>query len=91
MQIKFCFINPEVFNLPPPYWIGFDPQESISLQPEWTMAHIAVAMELFPSLGQARKNGWSDPIPEGYTERFKIGKMNKALYIYNPPEIFFQS
>lgn len=32
-------------------------------------ADMAVALKLFPSKGQARKNGWSGPIPPGYGER----------------------
>ena len=29
------------------------------------MAHVMAAAEIFPSVSQARKNGWSDPIQEG--------------------------
>ncbi len=47
------------------------------------MAHIAREMELFPSIGQAKKNGWSDPIPHGFTEKRNLGKMKKLLFIHN--------
>jgi len=46
-------------------------------------------MELFPSVGQARKNGWDGPIPEGYTEKRNMGKMKKSMFIHNPPDEFF--
>lgn len=89
MALEFNFVKPGVFNLPETDWWDFDPNEGfIELQPHWTMAHIAVEMELFPSLGQARRNGWDGPIPHGYTERRRIGKMKKALFIHNPSDEF---
>ena len=47
------------------------------------MANLAVEMGLFPSLGQAKKNGWGETIPEGFTEKRNLGKMKKALFIHN--------
>jgi len=35
-------------------------------------------------VGQARKNGWDGPIPEGFTERKRLGKMRKQIFIHNP-------
>ena len=88
MQFEFNFVKPGVFNLPETDWWGFDPEDHIEIQPHWKMAHIAVEMGLFPSAGQARKDGWDGDIPFGYTERKKIGKMNKSMYIHNPPDEF---
>jgi hypothetical protein len=88
IKFEYCFVKPGVFSLPPGDWWGFDPEDSIEIQSHWTMAHIAVYMELFPSLGQARKNGWDGEIPHGYTERKRIGKMKKSLYIHNPSDAF---
>jgi hypothetical protein len=45
-------------------------------------------MGLFPSVGQAKKNGWDKPIPEGFTEKNKLGKMKKSLFIHNPCDEF---
>lgn len=38
-----------------------------------SLADIVVFIGKFPSLTQARKNGWDRPIPEGFSEH-KIGK-----------------
>jgi len=88
MKFEFNFVKPGVFNLPETDWWGFDPDDHIEIQPHWTMAHIAVEMELFPSVGQARKNGWDGPIPHGFTERKGIGKMKKCMFIHNPSDEF---
>jgi hypothetical protein len=88
MKLEFCFVKKGVFDLPETDWWGFLPEESIEIQPHWTMAHIAVEMELFPSVSVARKNGWNEPIPTGYTEKRNIGKMKKALFIHNPSDQF---
>jgi hypothetical protein len=48
-----------------------------------TMEDLAVALQQMPSKGQARKNGWTGPIPSGYSEfkkkfhHFAILKMEK--------------
>jgi hypothetical protein len=88
MKLEFSFVKPGVFNLPESDWWGFEPNDSIEIQPHWGMEHIAVEMGVFPSLGQARKNRWVGPIPPGYTEIRKIGKMRKSLFIHNPPNEF---
>ena len=88
MKLEFNFVKPGVFDLPPTDWWGFEKEDSIEIQPHWTMAHIAVEMGLFPSVSIARKNGWDEPIPHGYTERIKIGKMKKCLFIHNPSDAF---
>jgi hypothetical protein len=38
-----------------------------------TMAHVMADVGFFPSVGQARKNGWDRPVETG---RFKVGKNN---------------
>ncbi len=88
MKFEFNFVKPGVFNLPETDWWGFVPNDHIEIQPHWTLAHLAVEMELFTSFSVARKNGWNGSIPTGYTERKRIGKMKKALFIYNPPDEF---
>ena len=62
--------------------------DHIEIQPHWTLAHLAVEMELFPSIGQARKNGWDGQIPKGFTEKKAIGKMKKSMFIHNPSDEF---
>ena len=88
MKLEFNFVKPGVFDLPEIDWWGFEREDSIEIQSHWTMAHLAVEMDLFPSVGQARKNGWDGTIPEGCTEKTKIGKMNKSMFIHNPSDEF---
>ena len=88
MQFEYQFVKKGVFDLPETDWWDFDPEDHIEIQPHWTMAHIAVEMELFSSVSIARKNGWSGEIPHGYTEKRGIGKMKKSLYIHNPSDAF---
>lgn len=42
------------------------------LPPDWGLEHIAVMVGVFPSLSQARKNGWSGPPTAGF-HRENIG------------------
>ena len=55
----------------------------IIIEEHWTMAHIIHASGLFPSISQARKNGWNKPIPEGFTI-LTVGKKarKKELFIF---------
>jgi len=88
MKLEYSFVKKGVFDLPPQDWWDFDPEDSIEIQPHWKMENIAVEMGLFPSLGQARKNGWSGEIPPGYTEKRRIGKMKLNMFIHNPQDCF---
>ena len=47
MKFEFNFVKPGVFNLPETDWWGFVPNDHIEIQPHWTLAHLAVEMELF--------------------------------------------
>jgi hypothetical protein len=49
------------------------------------LAHVVAAAEIFPSVGQARKNGWDKPIPAGYSE-YIAGKHKKRICVLNPSE-----
>ncbi len=64
--------------------VGMSWDTAISIESHWSMAHIAVEMGIFPSAGQARKNGWNQPIEIGYSERGKISKKNLCYFIWNP-------
>ncbi len=63
-----------------------DPEVDAPLQvlpPEWQLAHVAHACGFFPSVGQARKNGWAGPVPPGYSE-YTFSKRRVRLYILSP-------
>lgn len=62
-----------------------DPDDTfIIIEERWIMAHILHKVGIFPSISQARKNGWNKPIPEGFTI-LTVGKKAKKqnLFIFN--------
>lgn len=48
--------------------------------PETRFPDILVSLGIFPSKGQARKNGWDKEIPEGWTD-ITIGKLKHRICI----------
>lgn len=49
------------------------------------IAHFMAKAGIFPSVGQARKNGWDKPIPPGFSH-FVVGKMKSKITILNIQE-----
>jgi hypothetical protein len=49
---------------------------------DWMMCHLMHFAGLFPSVSAARKNGWNNPIPDGFSE-FTVGKGKKKVWILN--------
>lgn len=47
------------------------------------MAHLLHAAGLFPSVKQAKNNGWAKPIPCGYTELI-VGKAKRRVNVWFP-------
>ena len=62
-------------------------EEFILIQPRWCMAHILHNVGMFTSISQARKNGWNEPIPWGFT-KLTVGKKAKrqGIFILNIEE-----
>lgn len=62
------------------------PFDTTILVPEGTSwAHVLAKIGCFPSVSQARKNGWNKPIQPGWTDRFKVGKAaRKFFWVLNP-------
>ena len=60
-----------------------DDDTFIIIEDHWIMAHILHKAGIFPSVGQARKNGWNKPIPEGFTF-ITVGKKarKKDIFIF---------
>jgi hypothetical protein len=44
-----------------------------------TWAHVLAGIGCFPSVSQARKNGWNKPIEDGFTDTFKVGKAHRKF------------
>lgn len=47
---------------------------------DMSMAHIMAQAEVFPSVSQARKNGWNKPVPAGFTD-IRVGKNKVRITI----------
>ncbi len=58
-----------------------DPQKT-KFNDKHCLAHIMCWAGAFPSVSQARKNGWDRPIPFGFSE-FKVGKHKRCIFILN--------
>ena len=61
----------------------FAPRSSQSKVVTVTMADIMALFGIFPSKGQAKKNGWDRPIPFGFNS-FTVGKLKHTLWIFHP-------
>ncbi len=46
------------------------------------LAHFVAQAGIFPSVTQARKNGWNKEVPKGFSQ-FVIGKMKSMITILN--------
>jgi hypothetical protein len=44
-----------------------------------TWAHVLAGIGCFPSISQARKNGWNKAIEDGFTPTFKVGKAHRKF------------
>jgi len=62
-------------------FFGLDEEFTI-IKNGWIMAHILHAAGIFPSVSQARKNGWNTPIPNGFNI-IVAGKKRKEIFILN--------
>lgn len=60
-------------------------EKFIIIQPNWLMAHVLHNAGLFNSVGDARKNGWNKPIPDGFSN-FIIGKKKIKIFTYVYPQ-----
>ena len=52
------------------------------LNDKLTIAHFMAQANIFPSISEARRNGWNKPIPSGFNH-FIVGKKRKSLTILN--------
>ncbi len=78
----FFFVSPNVGDEDKELLFGPNDgtEEFIVIQDNWIMAHIMHAAGIFPSVGQARKNGWDKPIPDGWTDII-AGKLKHEITI----------
>jgi hypothetical protein len=58
-----------------------DDDTFIIIEDNWIMAHILHKADIFPSISQARKNGWNKSIPEGFT-MLTVGKKARKKHLF---------
>lgn len=56
--------------------------EAVEFDTGQTLAHIMQRAGVFPSVADARRNGWNKPIPDGYSQ-FIVGKRKLRIFILN--------
>lgn len=57
-----------------------EPEDVFIVVPaEATWAHVLAGIGCFPSVSQARKNGWNKPVEDGFTSTFKVGKAHRKF------------
>lgn len=82
MAQEFNFIDSAVSASDRELFLGpfsEDDGPMITIVPGWTMAHLMCHAGLFPSVKQARNNGWNQPIPVGF-EAFTVGKKKLKIF-----------
>jgi hypothetical protein len=76
------FIKPNTTESDKELFFGPLENETFTIiEDHWNMAHIIHKSGLFPSVGQARKNGWNKPIPDGFT-LLTVGKKAKRKDLF---------
>ena len=49
---------------------------------EWGFPQLLKFLGLFRSTSEAMRNGWNKPIPEGFTDIERFGKLNHRITVY---------
>jgi hypothetical protein len=52
------------------------------MHPKFNWANIAATIELFSSVGVAKKSGWDIPIEDGFTEAFFSKSDGTPLFVF---------
>ena len=75
------FIHPDITQKDAELF-GLEDANVFHIKNSWTLAHVMHVSGIFPSITQARKNGWNKPMPDGCSN-FTVGKMKKDVWILN--------
>lgn len=78
---EFHFIHERITKADQDLYFG-EGAECTTFTDAWTMANIVVHIGLFPSLTQARKNGYDKPIEQGWSD-LTMGKKKLRVCILN--------
>ena len=80
-MLDFNFVSKNITTNDFELFFG-DDEIATTIQNHWIMAHVMAEAGIFSSVGQARKNGWNKPIPDGFSEHI-IGKKKTQVTILN--------
>ena len=84
-KTEFNFIGENVSDADAELLMGpFEPTDGpvIRFPESWSMAHIMHTAGIFKSVGEARKNGWNKPIPNGF-QHLIVTKRKISIYVLN--------
>jgi hypothetical protein len=83
MKPEFNFVGPGVHEVDILLFMGpmsDDDGPFLRMPDNWSLAHVMHHAGLFPSVGQAKKNGWDKPIEPGFSH-FVVTKRKIAVWI----------
>jgi hypothetical protein len=83
MSREFNFVGPAVHDADIVLFMGpmsTDDGPFLRMPAEWSLAHVMHHVGIFPSVGQARKNGWNKPIEPGFSH-FVVTKRKIDVFI----------
>lgn len=63
------------------YGEDFD-EPILTFFPHEMLCHLMFRAGLFPSISQARKNGWNKPVPDGFSD-YVVGKNKHHVWVLN--------
>lgn len=84
-RTEFNFIGEKVSDADAETFMGpFEATDGpvIRFPESWSMAHIMHAAGIFKSIGEARKNGWNKPIPNGF-QHLVVTKRKINVFVLN--------
>lgn len=82
MRNEITFVDPKISTSDWHLFLGpFDKDDGPfqAIESGWSLAHVMHRAGVFPSVKQAKSNGWDKPIPKGF-EMFIVGK--KKLNVF---------
>ena len=81
---EFNFIHKDLSDTDRELFFGplTEQDEFILIDSTWTLAHIAHAIGMFPSVNQARKNGFNKPLDSGFSQHV-LSKQKRLVSILN--------
>lgn len=62
--------------------MGFKKDNCTIMHSKFNWSNIVADIGMFPSAGQAKKNGWFIPIESGYTEAVFLGRWGEPLFVF---------